>query len=305
VPVVVPERFRGFADRGEEWASWLDRLPRLVGDLLREWDLTADGPAVHGECALVVPVRTADGVPAVLKVSWPHWEAEYEHLALRDWDGAGSVRLLRADPHRFALLLERVHPRDLTTVEEIEAIELVAATYRRLHVPAGPQYRRLSVEVTRWADGLAALPSGAPVPRRYVEQAVSLARDLAADPDCDGRLIHTDLHYFNVLAADREPWLVIDPKPLSGDPHYEVAPLLWNRWDEITATGDVRAAVRRRFHAAVDAAGLDEDRARDWVVVRELCNIGWAIEDLGGRLVDPETQDWITTALAIAKAVQD
>jgi len=305
VPVVVPERFRGFADRGEEWARWLDRLPRLVGDLLGEWDLTADGAAVHGECALVVPVRTADGVPAVLKVSWPHWEAEYEHLALRDWDGAGSVRLLRADPHRFALLLERVHPRDLTTVEEIEATELVAATYRRLHVPAGPQYRRLSVEVTRWADGLAALPSGAPVPRRYVEQAVSLARDLAADPDCDGRLIHTDLHYFNVLAADREPWLVIDPKPLSGDPHYEVAPLLWNRWDAITATGDVRAAVRRRFHAAVDAAGLDEDRARDWVVVRELCNIGWAIEDLGGRLVDPETQDWITTALAIAKAVQD
>jgi len=305
VPVVVPERFRGFADRGEEWARWLDRLPRLVGDLLGEWDLTADGAAVHGECALVVPVRTADGVPAVLKVSWPHWEAEYEHLALRDWDGAGSVRLLRADPHRFALLLERVHPRDLTTVEEIEATELVAATYRRLHVPAGPQYRRLSVEVTRWADGLAALPSGAPVPRRYVEQAVSLARDLAADPDCDGRLIHTDLHYFNVLAADREPWLVIDPKPLSGDPHYEVAPLLWNRWDEITTTGDVRAAVRRRFHAAVDAAGLDEDRARDWVVVRELCNIGWAIEDLGGRLVDPETQDWITTALAIAKAVQD
>ncbi|HZO69930.1 MAG TPA: aminoglycoside phosphotransferase family protein [Kribbellaceae bacterium] len=305
MPVVVPERFRGFADRGEEWARWLDRLPRLVGDLLGEWDLTADGAAVHGECALVVPVRTADGVPAVLKVSWPHWEAEYEHLALRDWDGAGSVRLLRADPHRFALLLERVHPRDLTTVEEIEATELVAATYRRLHVPAGPQYRRLSVEVTRWADGLAALPSGAPVPRRYVEQAVSLARDLAADPDCDGRLIHTDLHYFNVLAADREPWLVIDPKPLSGDPHYEVAPLLWNRWDAITATGDVRAAVRRRFHAAVDAAGLDEDRARDWVVVRELCNIGWAIEDLGGRLVDPETQDWITTALAIAKAVQD
>jgi len=305
VPVVVPERFRGFADRGEEWARWLDRLPRLVGDLLGEWDLTADGAAVHGECALVVPVRTADGVPAVLKVSWPHWEAEYEHLALRDWDGAGSVRLLRADPHQFALLLERVHPRDLTTVEEIEATELVAATYRRLHVPAGPQYRRLSVEVTRWADGLAALPSGAPVPRRYVEQAVSLARDLAADPDCDGRLIHTDLHYFNVLAADREPWLVIDPKPLSGDPHYEVAPLLWNRWDAITATGDVRAAVRRRFHAAVDAAGLDEDRARDWVVVRELCNIGWAIEDLGGRLVDPETQDWITTALAIAKAVQD
>ncbi len=303
MPVVVPERFRGFASRGADWAAWLDRLPRLAGDLLDEWSLTADGEAVHGECALVVPVRTPGGEAAVLKVSWPHWEAEYEHLALRDWDGAGAVRLLRADPRRFALLLERVHPRDLTTVDAVEACELVAATYRRLHRPAGPQYRRLSDEVTRWADGLAGLPPGAPVPHRYVEQAVSLARDLVQD--CDGTLVHTDLHYFNVLAADREPWLVIDPKPLSGDPHYEIGPLLWNRWDEITATGDVRTAVRRRFHAVVDTAVLDEERARDWVVVRALTNVLWSLEDLAGRPADPETQDWITTALAVAKAVQD
>ena len=43
--------------------------------------------------------------------------------------------------------------------------------------------------------------------------------------------------------------------------------MLWNRWDEVVATGDVRDAVRRRFHTIVDAAGLDEDRARDWVVL--------------------------------------
>jgi streptomycin 6-kinase len=147
------------------------------------------------------------------------------------------------------------------------------------------------------------MPASAPVPRRYVEQAAALARDLAADPSCDGRLIHTDLHYFNVLAADREPWLVIDPKPLSGDPHYEVAPMLWNRWDEIAATGDIRRAVRRRFHAVVDAAGLDEERARDWVIVRELVNVKWTLEN-GGPL-DPQDRDWITTALAIAKAIQD
>ncbi len=253
----------------------------------------------------MLPVRTADGTAAVLKVTWPHWEADFEHLALRDWNGAGAVRLLRADPRRYALLLERVHPRDLTRVEVIEACELVASSYRRLHIPAGPQYRTLSGETARWAEGLAALPADAPVPRRYVEQAAALARDLAADPGSDGRLVHTDLHYFNVLAADREPWLVIDPKPLSGDPHYEVAPLLWNRWEEVPATGDVRNAVRRRFHTVVDVAGLDEDRARDWVVVRELVNVMWALEDLAGGTADAGTRDWITAALAIAKAVQD
>jgi streptomycin 6-kinase len=299
VDLTIPPRFRAFAGRGEDWAAWLDELPRLTRDLLDEWDLRTDGDAVHGEATLVVPVRTADGTAAVLKISWPHWEASYEHLALRDWNGAGAVRLFRADPKRYALLLERVHPRDLSTVDVIEACELVAAAYPRLHIPAGPQYRRLSAETTHWADGLAALPSDAPVPRRYVEQAVSLARDLIAD--CDGKLIHTDLHYYNVLAADREPWLVIDPKPLSGDPHYEVAPLLWNRWEEVVGTGDIRTEVRRRFHAVVDAAGLDEDRASDWVIVRELVNILWALEDEASD----ETQDWITTALTIAKAVQD
>ena len=59
-----------------------------------------------------------------------------------------------------------------------------------------------------------------------------------SDDASTGTMTHGDLHYANVLAADREPWLVIDPKPMSGDPHYEPAPLLWNRWDELD--GDIR-----------------------------------------------------------------
>jgi streptomycin 6-kinase len=303
VLVDIPAEFLERARRGEDWAGWLAGLPRLVGDLVSEWRLHIDGKAAYGEAALVVPVLDRDGTRAVLKVSWPHWEAEYEHLALQRWSGDGAVRLLRADPRRFALLLERVHATDLTTVPALEACEIVAAMYPRLHVPAGPQFRRLSVEATRWADGLAALPRDAPVPRRYVDQAVGLIRDLVADrADGDGTLVHTDLHYFNVLAADREPWLVIDPKPLSGDPHYEVAPLLWNRWEEIAESGDVRSAIRRRFHTVIDAAGFDEDRARDWVIARELINVLWTIQD---GVDDAESRDWITTALTIAKAVQD
>jgi streptomycin 6-kinase len=304
-PVTIPPEFLLVASRGADWAEWLDKLPGLVRDLLDEWDLRAGAEPSYGECALVVPVTTTDGVEAMLKVGFPHWEAEHEHLALRKWDGRGAVRLLRADPHRYALLLELAHQRDLTSVGDLQACEIVAAMYRRLHIPAGPQFRPLSREVSRWSEELLALPASAPVPHRYVEQAAALGRDLAADPDCDGRLIHTDLHYFNVLAADREPWLVIDPKPLSGDPHYEVAPLLWNRWDEVTGTGDVREAVRRRFHTIVDTAELDEERARDWVIFRQLVNVLWTLQDadLGPDAMLPK--DWLTLNIAIAKAVQD
>jgi streptomycin 6-kinase len=289
-------------------AAFLDRLPALVRDVVEDWRLTLDGPARHGRAALVVPVRTPAGRPAVLKLSSPHEEAEHEHLGLRAWDGRGAVRLLRADPHRWALLLERLHgDEDLTSVGDLEACEVVAGFYARLHVPALPQLRRLSSYVDRWTDRLAALPPDAPLPRRLVEQAVSLGRTLVTDRATDARMIHGDLHGANVLAADREPWLVIDPKPMAGDPHYEVAPMLWNRWEEVLRSGDVRAAVRRRFHTIVDTALLDEDRARDWVIVRELHNALWAIEDALGedRPLDLEDRDLITTSVAIAKAVQD
>ncbi len=247
----------------------------------------------------MVPVRTSSGRPAVLKVGWPHEEAEHEHLALQHWHGRGAVLLLRADPHRSALLLERLHPEDLTDVWDVEACEVVAGLYGRLHVPAPPQLRTQTSYVAGWTARLERLPRGAPVPRRLVEQAVSLGRDLVADPASTGTMIHGDLHYANVLAADREPWLAIDPKPTSGDPHYEVAPLLWNRWEELA--GDVRDGVRRRFHAVVDTAGLDEDRARDWVVVRMLHQVLWELEDHP----DAPDRDWLTTCIAVAKAVQE
>lgn len=307
MPVVVPASFRAYAARGPQWADWLDALPGLVGGLVEEWQLSVDGPPAHGYAALVVPVRSESGHPAALKVTWPHWEAEHEHLALQHWHGDGAVRLLRADPRRFALLLERLHRQDLADLWDVEACEVVAGLYARLHVPAPPQLRTLSSCVTTWADRLERLPRDAPLPRRLVEQAVSLSRGFAGDDATDGRLLHTDLHYANVLTADREPWLAIDPKPLSGDPHYEVASLLWNRWEELAAPGGqgVRRGVRARFHAVVDAAGLDEHRARDWVVVRMLCNALWRLEDPPDAVRQTSDDDYLTLCVSVAKAVQD
>jgi streptomycin 6-kinase len=302
----LPDGVLGMAGRGPDWADWVDRLPTLLSALLEEWELAPDGWSMHGYCSIVVPVQTGDGQSAVLKVSVDvDRESEHEHLALRHWGGRGAVRLLRADPQRRAMLLERLHHEDLTGVPDLEACEVVAALYPRLHLPALPQLRTVTSYVEGWAAALATVPRGAPIPRRMVEQALALARDLVADPASTGVIVHGDLHYLNVLAADREPWLVIDPKPMSGDPHFELAPMLWNRMEEL---GDaVRAGVRRRFHTLVDAAGLDEARARDWVIVRMVLNAHWAVEDAhrGQRDLTAEERDWITSCIAIVKAVQD
>jgi streptomycin 6-kinase len=302
--VDVPAALRSQVEGRPAWADWLARAPRLSDDLISDWGLRIDGPTLAGNCAMVVPVRTDDDRAGVLKIGWPHWEAETEHLALRAWQGHGAVELWRADPRRFALLLERARPdRDLHALDVLEACEVVARLYGRLHRPPLPQPRRLTELCREWADRLPPLLEANLISRRFVSQGERLMRDFAADPDTDAALIHSDLHFFNVLAAEREPWLVIDPKPLTGDPAYEVAPLLWNRWQEAMSAVSPRQALLDRLFTVVDVAGLDEDRVRDWVVVREVCNVLWTYEE-HVRDGAPIQHDWVTAATTILKAVQ-
>ena len=209
-------------------------------------------------------------------------ESEHEALALQHWHGDGVVRLLRADPRRRALLLERLHRRDLTEVWDLEACEIVAGLYPRIHRPALPQLRTVTSYVERWLDALAPLPQRRPDPAP-AGRAGALPGPRPGRRPGQRRADHPRRPALRErpgrpgARADRGPWLVIDPKPMSGDPHYEPAPMLWNRFDEYA--GDVRDGVRRRFHTLVDAAGLDEARARDWVVVRMVLNANWSIED--------------------------
>ncbi|CAN5470282.1 streptomycin 6-kinase [soil metagenome] len=274
----------------------MTELSRGIRSQLEQWELRPDGAVTHGAGSAVLPVRTPEGTAAVLKIGSPDVESEHEHLVLRRWGGDGAVRLLRADPYRRALLLERLHPCSLDTLPDLEACEIVADLYRRLHVPALPQLRTATPSVERWTRDFAALPRSAPIPHRLVEQAITLGRDLIVDSGAGVTVLHGDLHYAHVLAADREPWLTIAPKPMNGDPHYELAPMLWHRWDELA--GHIRHGVRSRFHTLVDAAGLDEERARAWIVVR-------VVHEATRELADDPDTGRLTMLVALAKAVQD
>lgn len=296
---------------GPEWATWLDRLPRLAAEVADEWGLTLEDESWHGSCSLVLPARRPDGVAVALKIGLPDDESEHEHLALQHWHGRGAVRLLRADPGRRALLLERLDREDLTGLWDVEACEVVAGLYAALHVAPLPQLRPQASYVDRWAAALRRDASAVPVPRRLVEQALGLAADLASEPAT--AVLHGDLHYGNVLRGERDgedAWLAIGPKPTNGDPHYELEPMLRDRFEEYAAPGaigSVRDGVRRRFHTLVDAAGFDEDRARGWVVVRSVLNAHWAFEDAvrGNRPLDAGERAHVTACITTAKAVQD
>jgi streptomycin 6-kinase len=205
--------------------------------------------------------------------------------------GYGAVRLLGPDPRRGALLLERAAGPDLQDAWDVEACERIAGLYQRLHRPVWSPFPRLSAWAQDTALALASLPRRGPVPHRLVEQAVSLARSFATDDGTDGILVHGNLHFAHAVESDRG-LLAVSPAPLSGDPLFEVAPVLWTRFEELA--GDVRNGLRRRFHATIDAAGFDEDRARDWVVLRAVARAARALEP-----------DGLTRCIAVAKAVQE
>lgn len=291
------------ADDGAR-ADWLDVLPRRTADLLDSWHLAPDGAARAEPDRLVVPVRDADGVARDLALALPDEGSEHEHVALQRWAGRGAVALARADPRRRALLLERLGG-DLGDHWDVEACEVVAGLYATLHVPAGPQLRTLASYVETRAAALAREARTVPVPRRLVDQCLGLVRDLAAD-DADGdgdgdggprRLLHGDLHAATVREAPDGRWVAVSPRPLAGDPHAELEPALHHRFDDYAAVpGDsVRDGIRRRFHALVDVAGLDEDRARAWVVVRSVLRAHRVAADRG----------LVTRCVTVAKAVQD
>jgi streptomycin 6-kinase len=163
----------------------------------------------------------------------------------------------------------------------MKALEILTGLLARLvAVPAPPGMpRRLGDIAQGMLDdvpkALAAL--GDERERHWLRVCAGAVGELVSEPG--DRLLHWDLHYDNVLAGEREPWLAIDPKPLAGDPGFDLMPALDNRWDDVVATGDVRRAVLRRFDLMVDMLGLDRRRAAGWTLGRVLQNSLWSVED--------------------------
>ncbi|MFG2823753.1 aminoglycoside phosphotransferase family protein [Kitasatospora sp. NPDC048365] len=264
--VPVPEEFtRTTVGReGPAGAAWLAELPALVDRLLLRWDCAPDGEVLHGGVGLVVPVRSAHG-PAAIKVSFPHPGNVHEPDALQAWGGDGAVRLYARDDARYAMLLERAHPTTLAAVADGDEVpETAGRLSRRLAVPAPPGLPRLSAQADGWEEQLrkdaAEFPQA--LPARVVDAAVATVRELGREQPAT--LVHGDLHARNILRAEREPWLAVDPKGLAGDPAYDAGTLLKSRAVALLGADDLPGAVRRTLAVFTDAAELDPHRTVRW-----------------------------------------
>ncbi|MFF0160255.1 aminoglycoside phosphotransferase family protein [Streptomyces sp. NPDC005263] len=271
--IAVPETFvRSTVEReGERGAEWIAQLPDTVDELLDRWDCVPDGAVTHGGVGLIVPVlRRAAEATAVLKVSFPHPGNVHEPDAFAAWGGRGAVQLYERDDDRFAMLLERAGTRTLAEVEagdEDVIVGVAARLSRRLAVPAPTGQTRLPQLRERtgaWEEELRTDASEVEheLPQRVLDAALATLRELG--PDQPDVLVHGDLHARNILVADREPWLAVDPKGCVGDPAYDGGTLLKSRALALLEAPDLGRAVRRALDVFAEAAELDRERVSRW-----------------------------------------
>jgi streptomycin 6-kinase len=281
--VVVPAELAELHEKysGEAGRVWIAGLPALAASYLERWQLAIDGRVASGAVALIIPVVCPDGSKAVLKLQPVDDETGGEPAALQAWAGRGAVRLLEHDPISGAMLLERLDAsRDLNTVEDdLAAAKIIAQLLVQLNSVAAPAGLRHLTDVA--AATLAGTPDAIrlvedPDERRLLITCAARFEELITDR-IDNRLLHWDLHYFNTLSTldGVGEWKAIDPKPLAGDPGFELLPALWNRWDDLVRTGDLAGALLRRFDLMTDVLELDRSRAATWTLGRVLQVAVW------------------------------
>lgn len=263
--ILIPERLAATCRGTPERRAWLQQVPATIRELQARWSLVLEAPFDGNEvsCSWVAPAARRDGTRAILKLGMPHMEAEHEIEALRFWDGDGAVHLLAADDDLNAMLLERCEPgTPLRQLPEPEQDVVVAGLLRRLwRMPPEPHpFRPLALMTAQWASETLADAARWP-DAGLIQEGLRLFEELPRTSHNDV-LLATDLHAGNILRAQREPWLVIDPKPFVGDRAYDATQHLLNC--EVRLRADPGATIRR----FADLLEVDHERVRLWMFAR-------------------------------------
>lgn len=249
---------------------------------VERWSLTLGEPYTSGVDGYTTRATLADGTPAVLKLLKPHRENEHEADALELWDGDGAVRLLERDESGFVFLIERCEPgTHLSSLDVDAALDVVIGLLPRLWKQAGEPFHSLTEEAAWWADYL---PKQDWRAEPDLLAAALDAIETLSPTQGEQVLLNQDLHFGNVLAAAREPWLVIDPKPLAGEREFAAAPIV--RAHEL---GHSKRDVLHRFDRVTSELGLDRERARGWTIAQ---TVAWT-EDSNFNRTHVETARWL------------
>lgn len=151
-------------------------------------------------------------------------------IALKAWDGNGSVNLVESDED--ALLLEKLDLPNLYSFSEINkedrATEVFIDIIKKIHSITPDQYVNQFVGLDKVFDFFDKTPSDIEN-REMFPRAQKVAKNLL-ETTSKQVLLHGDLHHENVMRRTTSEYVCIDPKGYIGDPSYEIATILKNPW---------------------------------------------------------------------------
>lgn len=287
-PEVVANIRVTFAARGERW---LVELPSVVEQRCADWGLELIGrPFAGGTHSFVAPVRRTDNSVAVLKIPVVDEENIGEAAGLHCYQGDGATRLYEYDANSGALLVEWARPgTPLLRQPEVplegipengDKVQAACALYRRLRRPPGdspseyPPLPRATDMVVGWVEQLAEPELAAPFSVSELARARQWCDELI-DPDGPLVVVNRDTHLGNIVAAEREPWLLIDPKPYLGEAAFDAGFLISKQ----VLTNPDRQHARRGTRSTAAGLGIDCERARGWAFMRAVEEVMWSVAD--------------------------
>ena len=285
----IPDEFAAFiADYfGAEGAAWLAALPALLMEYSHRWTLTPEPPLAGLSYNYVTRVRRADGMPAVLKAGVPGPEFRASIAFLRLCEGRGAVRLLEADADACVMLMEQAFPgAPLAQLEDDDAATVIGADVMREFWRPAPASHPFPT-VARWLEAFAKVRAmyhggSGPFPPGMLARAETLGAELLASAPYE-RLMHGDLHHDNIVSAQREPWLLIDPKGLVGDPGYETGPFMNNPYGRMETWAEPARQFARRADILAERLSYPRERILAWGFTQAVLSAAWHVEDGSDR----------------------
>jgi len=248
-----------------------------VAERIREWRVIPGETRETDYSYLVFGRR--DRLPVVLKVIKRLGDEWHSGAILTAFDGIGMVRVREFT--EGALLLDRLCPGhslcELALEDrDEEATEILASVIQKLAPRVVPT---AAVPVRELARGFQAyLASGdRQIATGLVERAQQTFVDLC-ESQSDPRLLHGDLHHYNVLYDEGSGWLAIDPKGLVGELEYEIAAALRNPYERLELIGTPEV-VERRLRRFERVLALDGRRALRWSFAQAVLAAIWTVEE--------------------------
>lgn len=269
--------------------TWVRRLPETVTACTKRWDLRIDEPLpedyTNMSYSYIAPATRSDGTKVVLKIGSHDQNgkiSEQERHVLQLYNGNGTIRLIDSDDDLGTLLLERAQPgiplAEFPDDEENTRIASRLIKRYRHPVPPKHNFRHTSYEIEKFNRLRKRFNcTTGPLPKKWVTLAETLYDELMAT-STESVVLHADLHHWNILSAEREPWLVIDPKGYYGDPGYEVGGYLAVYPDKSCKGKNRRDIDIRRIDIMTEELDMPRERIIKWALV---LSVIWAMWDVG------------------------